>query len=123
MISFINAIQVKTQFIGKDLNAIVLPVPLTPAKRTLMPKPRCALRGKTPTVIHYWALANVRRNLPQDLFLGFGQNQIIPLAAGEMRCAKSSSRGRACTRHASHSCCARASALESALPIAVAAAA
>ncbi len=61
---------------------MVLPVPLSPANRTEMPKPAGALGGEAPALVHLEPLAHLGGDLAQGGLLVLGQDQIVPAGGG-----------------------------------------
>ena len=73
----VDAVEVEAQFVGKTSAAMVLPVPLSPAKRALMPRPRLIFAAN-PQFRRPWRVGRPGRDLVQQAGFGAGQHKIVP---------------------------------------------
>src|SRR6476661_3128382 len=74
----VNPIEIKTQLAGKDFGGHGFARAAGSGKQGADPQAARAFGCESPGVVNLGTLANMDSNLAQDVFLPFGQDQIIP---------------------------------------------
>ena len=98
----VDAVEIEAQLVREHLGRECLAGAAGSGEERADAQTAPAARGESPGLVDRHAMTGLRRKLAQRFFLHVGQDQIVPVAAGTMRSAKSSSRGRESERQAFH---------------------